>query len=43
MKRLIGSLALLLSMLALSACNTMHGLGQDIEKAGGAISNAAKK
>lgn len=28
-------------MLALSACNTMHGLGQDIERGGEKIQNAA--
>ena len=43
MKRLAVFLTAVLSMLALSACNTMHGVGQDIEKAGEAISNAAKK
>ena len=43
MKRLAVFLIVALSMLALSACNTMHGVGQDIEKAGEAISNAAKK
>ena len=43
MKRLAVFLIVTLSMLALSACNTMHGVGQDIEKAGEAISNAAKK
>ena len=40
--------AALLSLLAalalsLSACNTVHGIGQDIEKAGEAISGASKK
>jgi len=43
MKRLAVFLTVALSMLTLSACNTMHGVGQDIEKAGEAISNAAKK
>jgi len=43
MKRLAVFFTVALSMLALSACNTMHGVGQDIEKAGEAISNAAKK
>ncbi|MBI3384190.1 MAG: entericidin A/B family lipoprotein [Aquabacterium sp.] len=43
MKRLAVFLIVTLSMLALSACNTVHGLGQDIEKAGEAISGAAKK
>ncbi|WP_290867416.1 entericidin A/B family lipoprotein [Aquabacterium sp.] len=35
--------ALSLCLLALSGCNTVHGIGQDLEKAGEAISNAAKK
>ncbi|HEX5355429.1 MAG TPA: entericidin A/B family lipoprotein [Aquabacterium sp.] len=43
MKRLAVSLMLLSTLLGLSACNTIHGVGQDIEKAGEAISNAAKK
>jgi predicted small secreted protein len=29
--------------LALTACNTVKGIGQDIQKAGGAIEGAAKK
>ena len=35
----------LLAVLApcLSACNTVRGIGQDIQKAGGAIEGAAKK
>jgi entericidin B len=28
---------LILSLMVLSGCNTMHGLGQDMEKAGEAI------
>jgi predicted small secreted protein len=43
MKRLAVTVMLMLSVLGLSACNTIHGMGQDIEKAGEAISNAAKK
>ncbi|HYR25456.1 MAG TPA: entericidin A/B family lipoprotein [Aquabacterium sp.] len=43
MKRLIVSALVAMSVLGLSACNTVHGLGQDIEKAGEAISGAAKK
>ena len=44
MKRLAVYLLLVLPVLSgLSACNTVHGLGQDIEKAGSAISGAAKK
>ncbi len=34
---------LLLATLALSACNTMAGMGQDIQKAGETIEGAAKK
>ena len=30
-------------MLALAACNTMEGLGQDVQKGGAAIENAADK
>ncbi|NWK55346.1 entericidin A/B family lipoprotein [Verrucomicrobiaceae bacterium N1E253] len=37
-------LALLgLSALALSSCNTIAGAGQDIQKAGNAISNSASR
>ncbi len=34
---------LILITLALSACNTMQGIGQDIQRAGGALEDAAKK
>ena len=30
------------SLLALGGCNTVRGIGQDIEKAGSAIEKAAK-
>ena len=30
-------------VLGLTACNTIKGIGQDIQKAGGAIEGAAKK
>ncbi len=33
----------LVAMLGLSACNTMRGIGQDVQKAGSAIEDAAKK
>jgi predicted small secreted protein len=29
--------------LLLSACNTIKGIGQDVQKAGAAVENAAKK
>lgn len=43
MKRLIAA-ALAACMLAvLAGCNTIEGMGQDIQKAGDSIENAAKK
>ena len=36
-------LTLIASMLSLTACNTVRGLGQDIEKLGSTIEGAAKK
>ncbi len=42
MTRLITLLSLIAAF-SLAGCNTVHGVGQDIEKAGEAISNAAKK
>ncbi|MEN9886901.1 MAG: hypothetical protein RL758_1479 [Pseudomonadota bacterium] len=33
----------LISAFALAGCNTVRGVGQDIQKAGGAIENASKK
>jgi predicted small secreted protein len=38
----ITSLLITLSLLALSGCNTVRGIGQDIEKAGSAIEKSAK-
>jgi predicted small secreted protein len=31
------------SVLFLSGCNTMRGIGQDVQRAGSAVENAAKK
>ncbi len=31
------------SLVFLTACNTVHGIGQDIQRAGDAISGASKK
>ncbi len=42
MKR-ITTLFIAVGLLALAGCNTVHGVGQDIEKAGEVISGAAKK
>ncbi|MFC7410661.1 MULTISPECIES: entericidin A/B family lipoprotein [Hydrogenophaga] len=30
-------------LLALAGCNTMAGIGKDVQKAGSAVENAAKK
>jgi len=38
----ITSLLIALSLLALAGCNTVRGIGQDIEKAGSAIEKSAK-
>ncbi|AWI54099.1 entericidin A/B family lipoprotein [Aquabacterium olei] len=43
MQRLAALILMLMTLWAMSACNTVHGFGQDLEKAGEAISNAAKK
>ncbi len=43
MSRLITALAAIALVLGLTACNTVKGIGQDIQKAGGAIEGAAKK
>jgi predicted small secreted protein len=42
MSRLI-TLMSLIAAVTLAGCNTMHGLGQDIEKLGESISGAASK
>lgn len=43
MKKYLFLIALTLSLGFLSACNTIHGMGQDIQKAGSTIEDAAKK
>ncbi|MFZ5520509.1 MAG: entericidin A/B family lipoprotein [Pseudomonadota bacterium] len=43
MKRMGWILAALLAAATLAGCNTVHGMGKDIERAGEAISGAAKK
>ncbi|MCA1926085.1 MAG: entericidin A/B family lipoprotein [Thiobacillus sp.] len=35
--------ALMLAMLTLAGCNTVQGMGQDIQKAGGAIERAGSR
>lgn len=43
MKRLIALIVAAMALMSLSACNTVRGVGQDIEKGGEAIQKAAKK
>ncbi len=43
MKIVATLLALVVRALALAGCNTVRGAGEDIQKAGSAIENAAKK
>jgi predicted small secreted protein len=42
MKRIVFLIAAV-AMVALTGCNTVHGVGQDIQKAGDVISGASKK
>ena len=43
MKKLLWIALALVAVVGLSACNTMRGIGQDVQKAGTAIEDAAKK
>lgn len=43
MKKIALALAVLMSTVALTACNTIEGAGKDIERAGEKIQNAADK
>jgi len=36
-------LVLMFAMAVLNACNTVQGVGKDVQKAGSAVENAAKK
>lgn len=42
-KRIIFASVAALSITVLSACNTVEGLGRDIQSAGGAISNTSSE
>ena len=45
MKKITASLMIagaLMSTFALTGCNTIRGIGQDVQRAGSAVSNAAK-
>jgi entericidin B len=43
MKKAISLIALLLFSLGLTACNTMHGFGQDVERGGEKVQGAADR
>jgi predicted small secreted protein len=43
MKKTIAALLALSFALALAGCNTVRGMGQDVQKAGSALEDAAKK
>ncbi|MCB1636616.1 MAG: entericidin A/B family lipoprotein [Rhodoferax sp.] len=43
MKRLLLVTGALMLALACSGCNTVHGMGQDLQKAGEKIQDATKK
>jgi predicted small secreted protein len=43
MTKLLITLAAVVAVLGLSACNTIEGMGKDISKAGDKIEEAAKK
>ena len=38
----LATLTLIISTFALSGCNTVRGIGQDVQRAGSAVSNAAQ-
>lgn len=42
MKKIVNVLAIMASLMALSACNTVQGVGRDIERGGQAIERAAR-
>jgi entericidin B len=43
MKKIISVLSIMMFAIGLSACNTMKGMGQDIEKGGQKMEGAAEK
>lgn len=42
MKKIVTALLVIASLAAVSACNTMQGIGKDIERGGQAIEKAAR-
>lgn len=43
MKKIVSVMGIMLFALGLTACNTMKGMGQDIEKGGQKMENSAEK
>lgn len=43
MKKIVSVLSILMFTLGLSACNTMKGFGQDVERGGEKVQGAAEK
>jgi predicted small secreted protein len=43
MKKSIATLLAIAAVALLAGCNTIHGMGQDIQKAGSAVEKAADK
>ncbi|WP_019140438.1 entericidin A/B family lipoprotein [Noviherbaspirillum massiliense] len=43
MKKTISLLAVLMFSIGLSACNTMHGFGKDVERGGEKVQGAADR
>jgi predicted small secreted protein len=43
MMRVLMSILVMMGVVSLSACNTVRGIGQDIEKAGESIQKAGSK
>jgi len=41
--RILMSILVMMGVISLTACNTVRGIGQDIEKAGDSIERAANK
>ena len=42
MKKLLVLAATMVAMMTLGACNTIQGMGKDVQKAGNAVEKAAK-
>ena len=43
MKKIVSVLGIMMFAMSLTACNTMRGMGQDVERGGQKMENAADK